>query len=31
MDTAIKRFPNSSRDLYGMDYLKAYLLENSEL
>ncbi len=27
----IKRFPDSSRDLYGMDALKAYILENREL
>jgi arsenite/tail-anchored protein-transporting ATPase len=27
----VKRFPHSSRDLYGMDALKAYILENSEV
>ncbi len=27
----IKLFPDSSRDLYGMDALKAYILENREL
>ena len=27
----IKRFPDSFRDLYGMDALKAYILENREL
>ncbi len=27
----IKRFPKSSRDLYGMDSLKAYIVENSAL
>ena len=27
----IKRFPNSSRDLYGIDALKAYVLENSNI
>jgi arsenite-transporting ATPase len=27
----IKRFPNSSRDLYGIDALKAYVLENSDI
>ena len=26
----IKRFPNSSKDLYGIDSLKAYNLENSD-
>ena len=27
----IKRFPNSSRDLYGIDALKAYVLENRNI
>jgi arsenite/tail-anchored protein-transporting ATPase len=27
----IKRFPNSSKDLYGIDALKSYILENNDL